>query len=187
MCEALDRLSCGVVVRDAGRRIVYANSEAYRLLEWPSTLKLIGRTTIKRRGFQIDAVDGPRYRRPAYRVLETGQVIRGGRYRLVLSTGELRWLKADFVPIFDAQGRVSHVLTNMVDITEAERLRKLQWWLREEAFQVVSGAALVLRNRGKKGPADDGSEDMDYLATLLHQLAGQLRTIDRMQIAASIT
>jgi hypothetical protein len=177
----LDAIDYGVLLRNRKQRIVYSNSAARRLLDWPTSLPLLGRKTVRRRGFQIHRLDDVPARKPIARVFATGATINGGRFLLRYSTGKTRLVNCSWVPVFDPEQTVSYVLTTIVDIHDTELTRELREWLIQEAFQVISGASLLLENHLRNHP-DDEAGNITYAVEALRRLArgvrGRCRQID---------
>src|SRR5262249_33593034 len=113
-----------VLVRDAvSGAVTHANKMAEEILGVPVE-QLLGRTLADT--FQATREDGtplPAEGRTEIlrRVMETGAPVRGSTRRVMRPDGEERWVQIDIVPVVDADGAISQMVSSFIDITERKR------------------------------------------------------------------
>ncbi len=111
-------MACGVLVRDAGGRIVDANAAAREILGLPLE-QLLGQllsdtlvSTIREDGTHLSPEE-----RPVAIAFRTGLPQRGQVMAATVDGGRQRWLQIDAVPILDPTGNPGDVVVSFVDIT----------------------------------------------------------------------
>ncbi len=121
---AYDAMACGVVVRDRGGAIVFANTEAQRLFGRPveelrGQLVLPGEARLREDGtVMLDS------ELPGFVALRTKQPVRNVLVGAREPSGEVRWLIVDAVPVLGGDGEPIEVVTSFVDITERKVAEK---------------------------------------------------------------
>ncbi len=123
-----EAMACGVILRNDRGEVLYANQAALRIYGVASLTELA-----KADGeAAMYAHDGsPLEERPSVRALRTLQPVRDvmvGRNR---GDGAIQWRLVDAVPLFDADGRASEVVSSFIDITAR---REAEHALREQAL-----------------------------------------------------
>ena len=113
--QALNQISQGVLIADAGRRLVYVNDAAERLTGY-SRQDLLGQSCALLQGPQTDAGMVQRVRQ----ALDSGQAFSGEilNYR---KDGTPFWNELSITPVFDATGRISQFVGVQRDISERKR------------------------------------------------------------------
>lgn len=117
-----EALPCGIIVRDASGRIVFANSAVKRILRAdvdPSEGRLWMPSRARARE---DGSDLPPSETPGAIAARTGEPIRDFAMRVTRIDGTECWLLVDAVPLKDETGRIVRVVTSFIDITERKRL-----------------------------------------------------------------
>jgi PAS domain S-box-containing protein len=119
-----EALTCGVLVRDVADGVVtHANKMAAEILGVPVE-QLLGQTLGS--AFQATREDGtplPIEGRTEIlrRVMESRAPVRGSTRRVMRPDGEERWVQIDIVPVLDADGAISQMVSSFIDITERKR------------------------------------------------------------------
>ena len=123
-------MACGVLVTDERGVLVEANAAAEDILGVPRAA-LLGRSLADVTGpsTREDGAALPANERPTGRALATGRPVRDVVFRLTRLDGERRWMRADAVPLADADGTVRRVVSSFIDATarrDAEEARRAQ-------------------------------------------------------------
>jgi diguanylate cyclase (GGDEF)-like protein/PAS domain S-box-containing protein len=157
-------LPLGVLVQDLRHRVLQANDAALRLTGLAAPA-LIGQDP---RSLGWDPVDAqgrplPFAHSPVQRVIDSGQPVTLGPIGMRLDGGSRRWLRMSSVPLLTPDGRVSAVLSCVVDETEerlqaqlltlalqAARIAPWRWDLDDDSVTFPRGTAQAagLRFRG---------------------------------------
>jgi len=123
-----EAMACGVIVRNDRGDVLYANQAAIRIYG-VSSISELATADVEAAMYAHDG--SPLEERPsacAFRTLQPVRDVMVGRSRL---DGAIQWRLVDAVPLFDADGRATEVVSSFIDITarrEAERA------LREQAL-----------------------------------------------------
>src|SRR4051794_37738840 len=121
LSDIWEAIACGVVVQDPDGRIRDANAVAEALLGQP-VAELRGQALCA--AFEVLGADGqplPGPERPTAIAVRTRQPVRAATLGLRWPDGRTRWLQLDAVPLLDASGAVTHVVSTCIDITERKR------------------------------------------------------------------
>ncbi len=139
----LTNLAEAVLVRDAGGPIVFANAAAARLLGLGSADEVTAAAPGELMAlYDVFDEDG---RRLSLADLPSARAARGEAAEPLLvrnvirATGEQRWLLHKATPVFDADGRLSLVVSVIEDLTEVKRAELAQRLL-AEAGQALSSS-----------------------------------------------
>jgi diguanylate cyclase (GGDEF)-like protein/PAS domain S-box-containing protein len=117
-------LPAGVVVQAPSGEVVDANPAAERLLGLTlAQLQALRGFDPRWRCVREDGSDYPLAEQPAWRTLRSGQPLFNESMGVHTPEGELRWLLANTVPQFDAQGRPAGVITCFIDATDRRALQ----------------------------------------------------------------
>jgi diguanylate cyclase (GGDEF)-like protein/PAS domain S-box-containing protein len=126
MKTLLDALPAGVVLQSAGGVVIDCNRQAQELLARPGQT-LLGRDRLADDNTAVhpDLTPYALEDRPSVRTLRTGKGLRGELVGHMRSAGELRWHMVNTEPLRDAAGRLSGVISCMVDVTEQREQQQL--------------------------------------------------------------
>ena len=138
----LTNLAEAVLVREAGGKIVFANSAAARLLNLDSAQDVIEATpqqlmelydVFDENGRRLELADLPSSR------AEHGEEAAPLLVRnIIRATGEERWLLHKATPVFDPDGSLSLILSVIEDLTEVKRAELAQRVLAEAGQELSS-------------------------------------------------
>jgi diguanylate cyclase (GGDEF)-like protein/PAS domain S-box-containing protein len=115
--SAYETISCGIVVYDAGGRVVDANRPAE---------EMIGLRIEQMRGQRPEnlwesTAESGEYDRPALAALVSRQPIRDSLVRITRRDGQVRWLQGDAVPVLDELGLPQQVVSSLIDVSARKR------------------------------------------------------------------
>lgn len=117
---AADATDTAVIMADSEARFVYANAGFTRMFGW-SAQEVMGKNTVDLLTPQL----GPGYVHVRRKRLLKG--IASQREEIVVGKqGQRYWAKIVTNPMFDAQGRLTHIVTMFTDITRAKMHEALQ-------------------------------------------------------------
>jgi PAS domain S-box-containing protein len=128
LIDILEAIADGVIVRNAARKMLYANEAAARLLGYPSTAAIMATSNEEfdarfefadELGHSIDLANLPS--RLALRGIRTPEVTL--RFRNLV-TGSTGWALVKSRPVFDAHGNVRLTVTIIHDVTEQKRVEE---------------------------------------------------------------
>lgn len=143
MRAAYDALAWGVILQDPDGAILYANRAARRD---GVEARLLGPLV----GFERQDADGRPIDAGAMPIavaLRTKQPVRGTVIGVAHDDGTTRWWRVDAVPILDASGRITEVVSSTIDVTatrDAERAMRDQV-LRDSLTQLPNRALFLDR------------------------------------------
>jgi PAS domain S-box-containing protein len=138
--KLLENISQEIVVFDADGRFVYGNGASQR----NGGLKNLTTGTVLSelyRDFEFRDVDGNIMEPKDYPSVKARQGIatQGNTFKFTnKKTGEQTWYETNATPLFDAQGKVSHVAISYQDIT-AKRSQQEKLKFLVDAFKVLTG------------------------------------------------
>ena len=116
-----DALSCGIIVQDAGGRVVHANQAARDLLGTTDVV-LANSPGSDHRIVHEDGSSAEGHAHPLSQARRTGQPVRGVVHGVAIGTPSERWCLVDAVPIFDpASGQLVEAIASLTDITQRRR------------------------------------------------------------------
>ncbi|TMC73107.1 MAG: diguanylate cyclase, partial [Chloroflexi bacterium] len=116
-----DAMACGVVVRNATGAVVFANAAAKRIFGRPPEELEGSAGPGEDRRIREDGTTMPDDEVPNVAAQTRGEPIRNVMMGMVRSDGYVRWLLVDAVPIKDAFGRVSEVVSSFTDVTDRKK------------------------------------------------------------------
>ncbi len=156
----------GIVLCDADGAIELANASAERLLGL-STDQLAGRTSLDSRWQSIreDGTPYPGDQRPPQRALREGRPVSNDLYGVHRPDGRLVWLSVNAQPLFDANGKISGVVSSFFDITERKRADEERKALLARAESALSAAESASRAKD------------DFVAIVSHELRNPLNAM----------
>src|SRR5439155_21249226 len=106
-----EALACGVLVRDPGGRIVHANTAAEEMFGI-SFEEMLGSTSASMwRAIHEDGTEIAAAERPAALALRGRRQIRRFTEGVIRPDGAVRWLQVDSVPVIDAHGEPTQVVS----------------------------------------------------------------------------
>jgi diguanylate cyclase (GGDEF)-like protein/PAS domain S-box-containing protein len=121
LAAVYDAMACGVVVRNATGAVVFANAAAKRIFGRPPEELEGGGSPGDDRRIREDGTTMPDDEVPNVAAQARGAPIRNVMMGMVRSDGYVRWLLVDAVPIKDAFGRVSEVVSSFTDVTDRKK------------------------------------------------------------------
>jgi PAS domain S-box-containing protein len=116
-----EAIGSGVLVFDAGGRVVNANAAAEEILGRRIDELLRMRSSDFLPSVREDGSPMHPDERPFPRAVATREPIRKFVFGLNRADGARRWLQTDAVPLFGADGRVTRVISSFIDITDGKR------------------------------------------------------------------
>src|SRR5712692_695797 len=128
MRAVYDALACGVIVQDSPVAIVFANRFATRAQADP---ELVGPPM----GFDRVTAGGARLltsQLPYAIVRRTREPVRGVAIGIRRADGAIRWWLVDAVPLIDASGEITEIVSSFIDATEQ---REAETALRDQALR----------------------------------------------------
>ena len=165
-----EALACGVLVRDAGGHIVHANAAAEEMFGI-SFEEMRGSTSasmwraIHEDGTEVLAAD-----RPGSLALRLRQPVRKFTEGIIRPDGALRWLQVDSVPVLDANGEPTQVVSSFIDVTSRKQAEAEVRQLNEQLEH------RVLERTSELEAANRELEAFSY--SVSHDLRAPLRSID---------
>jgi diguanylate cyclase (GGDEF)-like protein/PAS domain S-box-containing protein len=122
----LDTLPAGVVLQSPAGTVVNCNRQAQELLGL-SRSALIGNTRLAPEGVVIRPDGAPLAMadRPSVRTLRTGQGLRGELVGHLRDNGKLHWHMVNTEALHDTAGRLTGVISCMIDVTEQREQQQL--------------------------------------------------------------
>jgi PAS domain S-box-containing protein len=165
-----EALACGVLVRDAGGRIIHVNAAAEEIFGIRSD-EMLGRTSdVLWQAIREDGVEVPPEERPGAVALRLGEPVRRFTEGIVRRDGTIRWLQVDSMPAFDSDGKLTRVVSSFIDVTARKEAE-------EEIKQLNADLERrVLERTSELEAANRELEAFSY--SVSHDLRAPLRSID---------
>ena len=196
----VESVPVGIIIHAADTTVIHGNAAARRIMGL-SLEEIVGKTATDFRWnfLREDGSDLPVEEYPVNQVLATKKPLKGfvgGVYSA--DTGDVTWLLVNSVPEFRADGAVSRVIVNFMDITEPRRAQeerrrldaRVQEAQRIESLSVLAGgvahdfnnllmgvlgnAELALQDLSAVSPARDSIEKVRTAALRAADLARQM-------------
>ncbi len=177
-------VSCGVVIHGGDGAIADANDAA---------TQLFGRSLDELRGLQLG--DGPLVYVDDHgtktessgglvaRAILTGEVQRSVTVGIVGPDGDRRWLQGDAVPVFDADGRIAHVVTTFVDVTKRKESEESRTQTR---VQLLESDRLAFIRTLATGLSHEINNPLAYVLTNLDFLSHELAAPSGSEVRAAL-
>ncbi|MDQ3207370.1 MAG: PAS domain-containing protein [Gemmatimonadota bacterium] len=119
-----DAFSCGIIVQDAGGRVLHANQAARDLLGTTDVV-MAGSPGADHRVVHEDGSSAEGDAHPLSQARRTGLPVRGVVHGVSTGTPLERWCLVDAVPVFDpATGVLVEAVASLTDITERRRAER---------------------------------------------------------------
>jgi PAS domain S-box-containing protein len=113
----LDNIVEGVLLQDAGGRVIASNPAARRILAL-SAAELHGQTLSRMRSARRpEGGDWSAQERPTAATVRNGAGVRGQIVGVYVNTTELRWLSVNTDPVMHPSGEVEYVVSSIRDVT----------------------------------------------------------------------
>jgi PAS domain S-box-containing protein len=177
-------VSCGVVIHGEDGAIADANDAA---------TQLFGRSLDELRGLHLGVgalacVDehGTKMERGTClvgRAILTGEVQRSVTVGILGPAGDRRWLQGDAAPVFDADGRIAHVVATFVDITTRKESEETRTQTR---VQLLETERLALIRTLATGLSHEINNPLAYVLTNLDFLSHELAAAPGSEVRAAL-
>ncbi|MDB4994837.1 MAG: histidine kinase [Myxococcaceae bacterium] len=177
-------VSCGVVIHGDDGSIADANDAATQLFGRPLDelrglhLGVAPLGCVDEHGTKID-----RGNCLVGRAILTGQAQRSVTLGILGPAGDRRWLQADAAPVFDADGRIAHVVTTFVDITTRKESEELRTQTR---VQLLEAERLAFIRTLATGLSHEINNPLAYLLTNLDFLSHELAAAPGSEVRAAL-
>ncbi len=185
----MDNIPAGIIVRDEGTRVLYANSVGANLAGF-STTDIVGRTS-EDDPLDLYYEDGdpvPEHERPIFQVLNENEEVVNKIYGIRRSDGEFTWALANAFAIEPEGTSQKMVVTAFVDITERLKAeRQLRTLDKMSSIGVLAGGIahdfnnLLTAIYGNVALAEVAIDDKEKAVSYLK------RTNESIQLATNLT